>query len=96
MTDKEKQPTDAALLKPVSNFIMINFTYGLMVLPYKQGVELIKNMENAEMVDSTYFDRDTSKIHPIPRDEIRFTVLNRNDYLKAKRNTILGVNKDAC
>ena len=79
------------LLNPTKSYLIIKFGYeSEIVVSYLQGIEILKNMENAEYIDSTDYEaqRIVSK-KPSGRD-IEFTLLSQSEYLKMKTRSLVG------
>ena len=78
-------------VEPVdSNWLVIKLGYSdAIVLPYRQGVEVISNLDKAESLNETY-DEETKTIKPI-KNKAEFYVLSNEDYIRYRMNNILGV-----
>lgn len=76
--------------KKVDNYLSINFGYSLtVVLPYKNGLALLDNLNSAEKLADSY--STNIPITPLSKDDVRVTILSQAEYRQRKMASLLGV-----
>lgn len=73
---------------PVSNRVVVKMDYTSFVLPYDDGLAIIKALQHAEMMDRQY---NPTKIIPIEPAKMTFEILNNEDYVLLKMANLMGV-----
>jgi len=78
--------------KHKEGFLLIKFNYSTnLVLPYKAGVALMRQLEHAEQIEGNY---KKEKIVAINSESVETRVLSHEEYITYKMAAILGVTYD--
>ena len=90
MTKKICNVDKSKLLEETKNYMLIEFAYKKIVVPYNIGMTLMEALQHAEYAEGGYSTEDI-KIMPMPTDVIDFKLLSEQQYLAGKMSHILGV-----
>lgn len=89
-----KAKEDVAKQKVKDNFIIMQVSYDQkLVIPYKEGMELISALSKAEVIHLPY--TGPHRIKPVEQDTFEFNVMSHVEYEKYKMIALLGLEKIA-
>lgn len=74
--------------EPVSNYVTIKLGYDpILVLPFQQGLDLIKCLEKAEMMVDRY--NEETRIDPMDTSSLAINILSAVKYKEYKMTSFL-------
>lgn len=77
-------------LKPGDQMIYVEIGYSIkLILPYKEGINLLSCLENAQILDRNY--NKPERIRQFDASEIRVSPLSAKDYQDYQMAGLLGV-----
>jgi hypothetical protein len=80
---------DLQAKKPKENYLLLTFGYdNKLVLPYKDGMNLMSSLTNAEHLSGGYSDE---RIKPFHRDNVTIQVMSPDEYQQYKLAALLNV-----
>ena len=78
--------------KVKENFLVIEFSYNKIVLPFKEGMSFLSSLSNAEKLNDNY--GDMKRIIPFERELIKSSVLSGEEYEQYKIAALLNISID--
>lgn len=78
--------------KPKENYMVLEFSYTKLVLPYKDGLVFMTALLNAEELTDPYSGEH--RIGPVKRDVVKSSLMSYQDYERIKIANLLGVTPD--
>ena len=68
-----------------NQYMLIGFGYARFVVPFDEGVIIMKAMKEAES-----FERSPDRITPINKDNMEMRPLSRDEYVRLKMHQLIG------
>ena len=94
--DKSKEEIieaiEAVNKKHHENYMQIDFSYIKIIVPYLAGVEILKQLKEAELV-SNDIAWDYLKIIPMNTEAVSSIIVARETYIEWKMRTLLKITK---
>lgn len=76
-----------------NNFLTVNFGYHLkLVLPFNDGMALIKALENAEQLKDPY--ASVPQMDPLDKSSVEFGYMAQEDYRRYKIANLMNLSYD--
>jgi hypothetical protein len=90
--EKEDLPSEEDLLSPErTKWMIISISYNHIVLPFANGVELLKNLKDAREISNfnDYGTNTNTKIKALPSGFIKSYILSEEEFLRYRTNALL-------